>query len=479
MPLDYTNASIGTTNLAVIKKPGETPDAQEVLVNPGGPGGSSVDMVIGDYKAIQDKIGTKYSLVGIDPRGIKNSGPSSDCFPGYPYVARNAFFADVFAPADIAHEYLIKQNHQSLLAYGKWCSQIYSVNGTARYASTVATSQDMLHYIQLRAKDQGKSAEDAKLWFYGISYGSILGPTFAALYPDRVERMIIDGVLELEDHYNGGWEKSLANSDEAARFWFKRCFEAGPKICTFHQNATSWQEIEKRYWNILQVLKENPIGFGEPLSEAAIQLAKIGTIVTPNVLTWQSVISQFFSASYIISPIFYAALDAGLVELQTGNYQQTQAISLQAQISTFAPLYDDRMARALVNCLDANGRSNYTKFDDYKDFLHKMSNTSIYAGLNVATFSGPICSQLNVFPPKSQTFDGKLESTESRREDVLTSFRRTQVGRQESPNPFRQRYRRSGHTSPFCAEDAFAIPGLGSASVQQQWSKSKPLSLKE
>jgi hypothetical protein len=48
VPLDYTNVSVGATNIAIIKRPGETPDAQEVLVNPGGPGGSSVDMVLGD-----------------------------------------------------------------------------------------------------------------------------------------------------------------------------------------------------------------------------------------------------------------------------------------------------------------------------------------------------------------------------------------------------------------------------------------------
>jgi pimeloyl-ACP methyl ester carboxylesterase len=363
VPLDYANASIGTVNLAIIKKPGDTPDAQEILVNPGGPGGSSVDMVLSDFEAIQNKIGSTYSLVGIDPRGVKNSGPSSDCFPDYSPVARNAFLSDVFTPADIAHEYEIKKNHQSVLAYGKWCSKIYSINGTARYAGTVATAQDMLHYIELRATATGKMASDAKLWFYGISYGSILGPTFAALYPDRVERMIIDGVLDLEDNYNGGWENAIAHSDSAARFWFKRCFEAGAPLCAFGQNATSWQDIEVRYWNLMHTLKEKPIGLGDPLSATSIALAKTGNVVTPNVLTWQSIASQVFSASYVLSPVFYAALDVSLIELQTGAYEQVSAISLESQMSTYRLTNDDRMARTLVVCLDANGRANYTAFD--------------------------------------------------------------------------------------------------------------------
>jgi hypothetical protein len=36
-----------------------------------------------------------------------------------------------------------------------------------------------------------------------------------------------------------------------------------------------------------------------------------------------------------------------------------------------------------------------------------MYNISMYGGLNTVYQSGPICSHLEVAPPKSQTFDGK------------------------------------------------------------------------
>ena len=145
--------------------PGQNEDAQEVLVNPCGPGGSSVAMVLLDYAALQDRIGTEYSLVGIDPRGIKNSGLSSDCFPPdrYPYISRNSFLLDLFTPADITSDYALRLNHQSIRAYGGWCSSMYSANGTAKYASTVATAQDMLHYIKFRAKSKEQFPEEAKL----------------------------------------------------------------------------------------------------------------------------------------------------------------------------------------------------------------------------------------------------------------------------------------------------------------------------
>ncbi|CAO2653462.1 Nn.00g028730.m01.CDS01 [Neocucurbitaria sp. VM-36] len=415
VPLDYSNVSVGTVNLAIIKKSGKSEDAQEVLVNPGGPGGSSVDMVLLDYEALQDKIGTDYALVGIDPRGVKNSGPSSDCFPPdlYPYITRNSFFLDVFTPADITSDYALRLNHQSILAYGNWCTSMYSINGTAKYASTVATAQDMLHYIELRAKSKGQPPEEAKLWYYGISYGTVLGPTFASLYPDRVGRMIIDGVIHLEDYYNGGWEASIAHSDEAARFFFKRCFEAGPELCGFHQNATSWEQLEQRYWNLLHALKENPIGVGNPLSNMSVELAESGIILSPYVLTWQDIVNQMFVTSYLLTPSAYVSMDTTLVGLQTSDPDTLAAVSVKAQISTFNPTYDDRMSRSLVVCLDSNGRSNYTKYEDYKGFVNFMSNSSIYGGLNIATFSGPICSTLDLHPPVSQQFDGipKVDST--------------------------------------------------------------------
>ena len=406
VPLDYSNESVGTVNLAIIKRPGDTEDAQEVLLNSGGPGGSSVAMVISDSEAVQEKIGTQYSLIGIDPRGVANSGPSSDCFPGYSYIARNSFLAEVYTPVDITSDYALRQNHEYMRGYGKWCSSVYAVNGTARYASTVATAQDMLHYIELRAKSKGEPPEEAKLWYYGISYGTILGGTFASLYPDRIGRMIIDGVMELEDHYNGGWEKSIVDNDEASRYFFKRCFEAGPTLCQFHQNATSWEELEQRYTDILHALKVSPIAVGD--LGIAEQAAKLGLVLMPTLFKWQDLVNYMFTVPYLLFPELFTVMDSFLMELQTGVVLTLASAPITAQIMTTFSGYDERMARSLINCLDANRRFNTSEFPQYKSFVEQLHNTSVYGGLNTVYQSGPICSHLDVAPPESQTFDGEL-----------------------------------------------------------------------
>lgn len=410
VPLDYNNKSVGTVNLAIIKRSGENEDAPEVLVNPGGPGGSSVEMVRYDYERVQEKIGTQYSLIGIDPRGVGNSGPSSDCFPEYSYIARNSFLAEVFAPADITSDYALRKSHEYMRGYGNWCSSVYKVNGTARYAGTVATAQDMFHYIELRAESKGEPPAKAKLRYYGISYGTILGGTFASLYPGRIERMIIDGVMDLEDHYNGGWEKSIVDNDEAARYFFKRCFEAGPTLCLFHQNASSWEELEQRYTHIVEALLDSPIAVGDfGLAKSTVELFRI--VATPTLLTWQDVVNTMFTTSYLLQPDAYIALDYVLTELQTGLTQYLNVVPVKAQISTSFPKYDERMARILVNCLDANRRLNISEFSQYKSFIEKLYKTSVYGGLNTAYQSGPICSHLEISPPESQVFDGTSPDT--------------------------------------------------------------------
>jgi pimeloyl-ACP methyl ester carboxylesterase len=76
-----------------------------------------------------------------------------------------------------------------------------------KYANTVAVAYDMRHYIELRARSLGRAPEDAKHWYYGQSYGTILGQTFATLFPHRIERMILDGVSDTNDYYEGGWHR--------------------------------------------------------------------------------------------------------------------------------------------------------------------------------------------------------------------------------------------------------------------------------
>jgi pimeloyl-ACP methyl ester carboxylesterase len=40
---------------------------------------------------------------------------------------------------------------------------------------------------------------EAKLYSYGARYGTMLGMTFAQLYPERFGRFVVDAVMDLDD----------------------------------------------------------------------------------------------------------------------------------------------------------------------------------------------------------------------------------------------------------------------------------------
>ena len=75
-PLDYADPGGDSIELALVRPAGAGEDAPHLLVNPGGPGVSGVDMVVEglDY-AISADVQDHYTVVGFDPRGVSRSAP--------------------------------------------------------------------------------------------------------------------------------------------------------------------------------------------------------------------------------------------------------------------------------------------------------------------------------------------------------------------------------------------------------------------
>lgn len=70
------------------------------------------------------------------------------------------------------------------------------MNETGRLIGTAFTARDIMRVVDAIVPDK-------TLRFWGISYGTVLGSTLAALFPDRVDRMILDGVINPTEYYQG------------------------------------------------------------------------------------------------------------------------------------------------------------------------------------------------------------------------------------------------------------------------------------
>lgn len=366
----------------------------------GGPASSGVAVILEADYLLRDVFGPQYSLVSFDPRGVNNSRASIplECFPDN-FDARYQWGLDhLNVPVDDTSQESLYRTWELARGWGERCRAVQAANGTSKYANTVATATDMLQYAELRAKNLGQSADQAKIWYYGASYGTALGTTFASLFPDRVGRMVLDGVADADQYYQGNWASSLLDADKAAKSFFTLCQQAGPERCAFHGNSSSAEEIEHRFFRLFENIKKHPILVSDPTVSTA-----------PALVGWQDVLTYFFEALYN-SVENFPVLASILNDLDHGN-----AVPLGAKVGRIYPYpplspsfrtYAPDQARTQIACIDMNGRFNLSTFEEYVDYVHLMANQSFYGGLLWASAFGSPCTGLDIKPPTSQVFNG-------------------------------------------------------------------------
>ncbi|MER5749087.1 alpha/beta hydrolase [Streptomyces sp. NPDC002088] len=181
-PLDYAKPTAGDVRLAVARKKATGPGKPlgSLLVNPGGPGGSAVGY-LQQYAGIgyPAEVRARYDMVAVDPRGVARSEPV-ECLDGRQM--------DAFTEVDVTPDDQ-KEVNGLVDAYKKFAEGCGRDSPKLlRHVSTVEAARDM---DILRAV-----LGDQKLNYVGASYGTLLGATYAGLFPGRVGRLVLDGALD-------------------------------------------------------------------------------------------------------------------------------------------------------------------------------------------------------------------------------------------------------------------------------------------
>jgi pimeloyl-ACP methyl ester carboxylesterase len=104
---------------------------------------------------------------------------------------------------------------------------------------------------------ENKASLQGKLMYWGFSYGTFLGATFASMFPDKVGRMILDGVVHADYYVNPTWERSLIDADAIWDKFFVYCAEKG-LVCSFYRTGDGPDDIRKRFTDMLALLEEQP-----------------------------------------------------------------------------------------------------------------------------------------------------------------------------------------------------------------------------
>ncbi len=159
VPLDYRRADIDlTVDIAVTRLPATSNDRIGSLVmNPGGPGGSGVQLAWGYASAFSESLTSRFDLVGFDPRGVGRS-TAVDC-------------GDLDRREDVVLHDCVRRSGELL-----------------PYVGTVNAARDM---EMIR-----RAIGDDALTYLGFSYGTALGAVYADLFPEHVRALVLDGSVD-------------------------------------------------------------------------------------------------------------------------------------------------------------------------------------------------------------------------------------------------------------------------------------------
>ena len=104
VPVDYANPGGAQVQLAVIRIPATGPRIGALLVNPGGPGASAVDMVAAMGADLAgSEVSQRFDLVGFDPRGVGHSTPGVRCQTDAEFDAYRREPMVDYSPQGVAH----------------------------------------------------------------------------------------------------------------------------------------------------------------------------------------------------------------------------------------------------------------------------------------------------------------------------------------------------------------------------------------
>ena len=238
VPLDYANPRKGKTELFVARIPASD-QAHKLGVltfNPGGPGGAGASILEAGLAAdlFGPELLKRFDVVSFDPRGTGQSS-QLDCGP----VLRPG--VPVFPKSPREYDAMVAASRE----LGKAC---LAKNGELmRHLDTRTAARDL---------DAIRSALGVeKLSYFGPSYGSYLGTTYAQLFPRRVDRMVLDGIV---DHAQGSTRFVLSEAREMER-GFKRlaAWCAATPECALHG-----QDVGKVYDAVVRKADRSPLTGG-------------------------------------------------------------------------------------------------------------------------------------------------------------------------------------------------------------------------
>jgi pimeloyl-ACP methyl ester carboxylesterase len=293
-----------------------------MMVNPGGPGfGGSALADDAQYYFSQDLI-DHFDIIAWDPRGTGETTPAVNCVDTF-----DEYFG-LDSPPETPEE------KQALIdasqAFNDKCAEN---SGTILpYISTKASAQD-INSLRLALGEE-------KVSYFGFSYGSELGTTWATMFPDTVRAIVVDGAVDPNaSSTQEGLNQAKGFEGQLSTF-LKQCSEK--TTCEFHNGGDAEAAFDKLVLDI---------------DTTPLEVSKDRTLVTQGVLF--TAIAQAMYSDYYWPQLSEALHDAqlgdgkGILQLYDDYYQRNEDGTYGNELEAFLA----------ISCLDDPGATSIEEVD--------------------------------------------------------------------------------------------------------------------
>lgn len=415
VPVDYEETGGDRVAIAMVRHPATGDRTGSLLVNPGGPGGSGVELAMSPF--LPDDVIASFDIVGFDPRGV---GASRNLTCGDDDELDAALTAvgneDPAAITDAQSTAL----EDGAAALSEGCAEEIKANFLANMG-TANVARDM-EVMRNALGDDG-------LTYLGYSYGTYIGQIYLHLYPDKVRAMVLDGVMRTSGSVLDLAEGQAGGFATAWQAFVAYCLTVTD--CPFTSADTADAELEAILTDAQQAVG-GELTVGEMLGMIAESL--------------------YSEAKWPALEKILATVDAG-----TGRefLEKLKDLAGSAGASRFQPRRlpplplprrDSEANFYGVQCVD---RDNPDDFDSYQDGAEAAYGTSDLFGASIAWSYLP-CATWSASEPGPDSVSGKgspeivLVGNEG---DPATPYEWAQSVEKELDNGVLITYEGGGHTA--------------------------------
>jgi len=337
VPMDYAEPDGETITLAVKRRAaGDDEPVGSLFVNPGGPGGSGIQLAEAAQVMFSADLLDGYDIVGFDPRGVGQSS-AVDCVSDAELDRIRA------ADYDATEEGLaaLTRDAEELAAA---CAE--NTGELLAHVDTVSAARDLdiLRHV----------VGSPRLDYLGYSYGTFLGATYAELFPEHVGRMVLDGGLDPALGYSDVVRGQAAGFERALRVYAEDCL-AGSGCPLSGDVDAAVAQVQ----NLLQLASHTPLPTGTDRELTASLMVS-------------GIIMPLYDDNYWM--LLTSALDAAM------NEQDGSQLLLLADLAaerepdgTYAT--NSTEANIAINCLDHPVEGDLEDWRDLAKELEEISPT--------------------------------------------------------------------------------------------------------